>query len=56
MPAAVINMVMGMTVAVMSAARTLPSSRNNTTMTSSAPSIRFFSTVAMVAFTSFERL
>jgi hypothetical protein len=42
---AVINMVIGMTAAVMSAARILPSSRNSTTMTSSAPSVRFFSTV-----------
>ena len=54
-PAAVSSMVMGMTAAVMSAARTLPSSRNSTTTTSSAPSVRFFSTVPIVAETSLER-
>ena len=56
MPVAVISMVSGMTSAVISAARKLPSSRNRTTMTSSAPSARFFSTVAMVASTSLVRL
>ena len=55
-PDAVISIVIGMTAAVMSAARMLPSSRNRTTMTSNAPSVRFFSTVAIVALTSFDRL
>ena len=56
MPEAVINMVIGITAAVISAARMLPSSRNSMTMTRSAPSIRFFSTVAIVALTSLDRL
>ena len=55
-PVAVISIVIGMTAAVINAARILPSSRNSTTMTRSAPSTRFFSTVAIVALTSFERL
>ena len=42
----------GMTSAVMSAARKLPRNRKRMTMTRSAPSTRFFSTVAMVASTS----
>ncbi|MET0813890.1 MAG: hypothetical protein ABWX88_01735 [Pseudoxanthomonas sp.] len=41
--------------AVISAARKLPSSRNNTTITSNAPSTRFFETVAMVRSTSAVR-
>ena len=40
--------VTGMTAAAISAARILPSSRNSTTMTSSAPSVRFFATVRIV--------
>ena len=56
MPDAVISIVIGMTAAVISAARILPSSRKSTAMTSKAPSTRFFSTVAIVALTSFERL
>ncbi len=43
------------TAAVISAARTLPSSRNSTAITSSAPSIRFYATVAMVRSTSAVR-
>ena len=41
--------------AVMSAARMLPSIKNSTTMTSRAPSRRFFSTVSMVRSTSSVR-
>ena len=41
MPVMVISMVSGMTAAVISAARRLPSSTNSTTITSSAPSSRF---------------
>ncbi|KEZ12189.1 hypothetical protein CP98_05125 [Sphingobium yanoikuyae] len=56
MPEAVISIVMGMTAAVISAARMFPRRRNSTTMTSNAPSVRFFSTVQIVALTSLERL
>ena len=52
MPVIVNSIDSGMTQAVTIAARMLPSNRNSTTMTSSAPSSRFFSTVAMVASTS----
>ena len=45
----------GITAAVMSAARKLPRRTNRTTITSSAPSARFFSTVDTVASTSSER-
>ena len=55
MPVAVISIASGMTSAVMSAARKLPSSRNSTTMTSSAPSARFVATVSIVASTSSVR-
>ena len=55
MPVMVISMESGITAAVISAARMLPSSRNSTTMTSSAPSSRFFCTVAMVLSTSVVR-
>ena len=54
-PAAVISMVIGITAAVTSAARTLPSNKNRATMTSSAPSVRLRSTVLIVASTSFDR-
>ena len=56
MPVAVISMATGMTSAVMIAARMLPSSRNRTAMTRSAPSARFFATVPIVASTSCVRL
>ena len=52
MPAAVSSMVTGMTAAVISAARILPSKRNRTAITSKAPSARFFATVFTVASTS----
>jgi hypothetical protein len=55
MPVNVISMASGITAAVSSAARTLPSSANSTTTTSSAPSTRFFSTVASVLSTSVVR-
>ena len=55
MPVMVKSMESGMIAAVMSAARKLPSRRKRTTMTSSAPSSRFFCTVAMVASTSVVR-
>ena len=42
----------GITSAVIAAARMLPSSRNSTTMTSSAPSVRFLATVLTVELTS----
>ena len=42
----------GITIAVMAAARILPSIRNSTAITSSAPSTRFLDTVRMVALTS----
>ena len=53
MPVTVISIDSGMTQRRRRAPRgMLPSSRNSTTMTSSAPSSRFFSTVAIVASTS----
>lgn len=55
MPDIVISMESGMTQAVISAARILPRIRNRTTMTSAAPSRRFFATVAMVASTRWVR-
>ena len=55
MPIAVISMDSGMTSAVISAARKLPSSRNSTAITSSAPSARLLVTVPMVASTSWVR-
>ncbi len=55
MPVMVISMVSGMTAAVIRAARRLPSSANSTAITSSAPSIRFVRTVAMVRSTSAVR-
>ena len=45
----------GMARETMIAARTLPSSKRSTTMTSTAPSTRFFSTVAMVRSTNSVR-
>ena len=42
MPAIVASMANGITAAVIRAARTLPNNTNNTTMTSNAPSTRFF--------------
>ena len=44
-----------MTSAVIRAALKLPKSRNSATITNKAPSVRFFSTVLIVALTSFER-
>ena len=55
MPLIVISIASGITIAVNSAARRLPSSRNSTTTTSSAPSTRFFCTVAMALSTSTVR-
>ena len=55
MPVSVISIATGMTAAVISAARKLPSSRNRITMTSSAPSARFFCTVEIVRSTSAVR-
>jgi hypothetical protein len=46
----------GITIAVSSAARTLPSISSSTTRTRMAPSSRFFCTVAMVRFTRSVRL
>ncbi len=54
-PLAVIIIAIGITRAVIKAARMLPSNRNKMTTTSSAPSPRFFCTVWIVAFTSFVR-
>ena len=51
MPVMVNSIDSGMTQAVTMAALKFPRSRNRMTMTSSAPSSRFFSTVAMVAST-----
>jgi hypothetical protein len=56
MPTAVISIAIGMTTAVMTAARKFPKSRNSTAITSSAPSDRLVATVAMVASTSWVRL
>ena len=55
MPVSVNSIASGITAAVVSAARTLPSSRNSTAMTSSAPSTRFFATVRIVRSTSVVR-
>ena len=55
-PVAVIIMATGMTSAVMMAARMLPSARNRTAMTRSAPSARFLETVLTVASTRSVRL
>ena len=55
MPMAVISIESGITSAVISAARKLPSSRNSTTMTSSAPSAGSSPTVPIVASTSSVR-
>jgi hypothetical protein len=55
MPIAVISMAMGITRAVISAARKLPSNRNRTATTSKAPSPRLRVTVPMVASTSCVR-
>ena len=52
MPVMVINIASGITIAVMIAARMLPSSRNKTTTTSRAPSTRLVSTVLIVRSTS----
>ena len=51
-PVMVNSMASGMTAAVMSAARKFPNSRNRTTITSKAPSIRFFEMVCIVRSTS----
>ncbi len=48
MPDIVASIAKGITAAVISAARTFPSKTNSTTMTSKAPSTRFFCTVSMV--------
>ena len=55
MPAALSSIVTGITAAVISAARTLPSMRNSTATTSSAPSARFVATVLTVLSTSTPR-
>ena len=55
-PVIVNSMARGMTAAVISAARKFPSSRNRTTITSRAPSTRFFEIVCMVRSTSPVRL
>ena len=55
MPVMVISMARGITAAVMSAALRLPSSRNSTTITSSAPSSRFLRTVAIAFSTRLVR-
>ena len=56
MPVAVSIMAIGMTRAVMIAARMLPSARNSTATTSSAPSAKFLDTVRTVASTRSVRL
>ena len=56
MPVMSISMDIGITIAVSRAARTLPSITNKTTTTNTAPSSRFFCTVAMVLSTSTVRL
>ena len=55
MPMALTSSESGMTSVAISAARQLPSNRNNTAITSSAPSARLRVTVPMVAATSWER-
>lgn len=55
MPVKVNSMDSGMTMAVISAARMLPRNRNRITMTSVAPSSRFFLTVAMALSTRLLR-
>ena len=54
-PVIVANIARGMTAAVMMAARTLPKSKNKTTMTSNAPSTRFFLTVSIALSTKAVR-
>ena len=54
-PVIVASIARGMTAAVMMAARMLPNSKNRTTITSNAPSIRFFRTVLMALSTSAVR-
>ncbi len=49
------NILNGMTSAVINAARIFPSNKNNTTMTSRAPSNRFFCTVLSVLSTNVVR-
>ena len=56
MPVIVKSIDSGMTAAAMSAARKFPSNAKSTTMTSTAPSSRFFFTVAIVASTRLVRL
>ena len=51
-PVIVINMEIGITAAVMRAARKFPSRINNTTITKSAPSTRFLVTVAIALSTN----
>ena len=55
MPVIVSSIENGIIAAVISAARMLPSSRKSTKITSSAPSTRFFSTVAMARSTNSVR-
>ena len=55
MPVMVASMDKGITAAVIRAARRLPSNRNSTTITSNAPSSRFFSTVAIALSTKVVR-
>ena len=55
MPVKVNSIASGITIAVISAARMLPKNRNNTATTSSAPSKRFFFTVAMAFSTRLVR-
>ncbi len=54
-PVKVNNIARGITIAVINAARMLPRNRNNTATTSSAPSKRFFFTVAMAFSTRLVR-
>ena len=55
MPVKVNSIESGITMAVISAARRLPRNRNSTAITSTAPSSRFFFTVAMALSTSTVR-
>ncbi len=55
MPVKVNSIDSGITRAVISAARMLPRNRNSTAITSTAPSSRFFLTVAMALSTSTVR-
>ena len=55
MPLKVNSIDSGMTIAVSTAARRLPRNRNSTAITSTAPSTRFFLTVAMALSTSTVR-